>query len=103
MEHFEGHLLALSIVDDVLLKQFAIHAEELEQEVLVKGERYLALAHLVYHHKRDAIFLRLVAVVNHIHVDDVVLHHDIVSLSIIRREVTAVISYPYARLVIALD
>ena len=83
MEHFEGHLLALSIVDDVLLKQFAIHAEELEQEVLVKGERNLTLTHFVNHHKRDAIFLGLVAVVNHIHVDDVVFHYDVVSLWII--------------------
>ena len=73
LEDFKSHLLTLIVINHIRLKQLAIHMEELEQEVFVESKCDLASAHLVDHHERYPILFLLVAVVNKVHVDDVIL------------------------------
>ena len=72
--------MALVLLNRGLLEQLPVHAVELEQEIFIKRKCYLAQPDLIKHHERYVIFLVLGPVVDHIHVDDVVLHDNIVAL-----------------------
>ena len=72
--------MALVVLNRVCLEQLTVHAVKLDQKVLVEGEVDLAKTHLVDHHEGDFVFLRGWPLVDHVHVDDVVLHENVVSL-----------------------
>ena len=69
----------LILLNSVRLQQLAIHPIKVDQEVFVKGESHLAKAHLIDHHERDLVLFVFLAVVDHIHVHDVVVHHDVLA------------------------
>ena len=54
--------------------------EELEEEIFVESEGDLALAHLVNHHEWNAILLNLATMVDKVHVDDVVLDDNVLTI-----------------------
>ena len=75
--------MTLVSINDICLQQLSIHLEELQEEVFVKGKGNLALADFVYHHECDLVFLVIVAVVDHVHIHNVVLCHDVVSVRVV--------------------
>ena len=66
--------------DSVCLQQLSVHAVELDQKVFIEGKSNLAQANFIEHHERDQIFLILTPMVNHVHIDDIVLYYNIVSI-----------------------
>ena len=72
----------MCVVNDVCLKKLAVHMEELEQKVLVKSECDLAFADFINHHEGDLIFLFLVSVIYHVHIDNIVLNNDVVAVRV---------------------
>ncbi len=77
LENVESDLLALISCYQIRLEQFSIHLEELQKEIFIEGKCDLAMADLVDHHERDKIFLFICAMVNHVHVDNVIFSHDV--------------------------
>ena len=70
------------LTDCVRLEEFAVHTIELDEEILVKRERDFAQTNFIYHHEWNLVFFFVVTMVDHVHVNDVVLHDDIVSFTV---------------------
>ena len=52
----------------------------LDEEVFVERENYFTNSNFVEHHKCNQILLLVGSVIDHIHIDNVVLHYDVIAL-----------------------
>ena len=60
-----------------LLSQFLVHCQELKAELVIVFLENFAFALDVTHHKGDVYLLRWVAIIEHVHKDEIIFQHDI--------------------------
>ena len=78
-EDFSSDLVALILFNCVRLEQLPIHVIELDQEVFIERKSDLAQANFIEHHERYKILFIVISMIDHVHIDDVVLDDNVIA------------------------